>query len=59
VHANIEAPECLAKTAPTTLAGLVEYVDYLRDRSSYKLVFDGDEEIPAFLELLHRHGTRS
>jgi hypothetical protein len=55
VDASIEARESLAKTAPTTLAGLVAYLDYVRDWSpDDELLFADDREGMDFLESLQR-----
>jgi hypothetical protein len=55
VDASIKSRELLAKTAPTTLAGLVAYIDYVRDWSRTEFLFDGAPgESKDFLESLQR-----
>lgn len=58
VDAGIKSRKSLARTAPTTLAGLMAYIDYVRDWSPDEFLFDGSSESRDFLESLHRavHG---
>jgi hypothetical protein len=61
VDASIQTRELLAKTAPTTLAGLVVYLDYVRDWSNDEYLFADDREAMDFLESLQRtvHGLNA
>jgi hypothetical protein len=52
---SIKSRKSLARTAPTTLAGLAAYIDYPRHWSADdEFLFDGNEESADFLESLHR-----
>lgn len=50
------ARAALANTAPTTLAGLRAYLDFVLDESAHleELMFDGDEETQDFVRSLAR-----
>jgi hypothetical protein len=54
VEASIETRKSLAKTAPTTLAGLVAYIGYVRDWSPDDYLFADDDESRDFLDSLQR-----
>jgi hypothetical protein len=54
VTASRAARDELAKTAPTTAAGLVAYLDYVLSKSDDELMFDGDDETRDFVRSLAR-----
>jgi hypothetical protein len=61
VNAGIAARVALANTAPTTLAGLVAFLDFAVSEIANRdgeLPFDGEEEMNPFIRSLHRGATQ-
>jgi hypothetical protein len=49
VDANIAARLALAETTPTTMAGLLAVLQFVREQSQDDFLFDGDEESTCFV----------
>jgi hypothetical protein len=64
VTASVAAREALANTAPTTMAGLVAFLDFAVSEAARlgndgdELPFDGEEEMNAFIQSLHRGASQ-
>jgi hypothetical protein len=57
VDANIAARLALAETTPTTMAGLLAVLQFVREQSQDDFLFDGDEESTCFVASIEHAGA--